>query len=136
GQAPCMKSLLKLRDFRFVQGKRYNMAEPITDDAFARYINLIGNASIDQIEAAKSAQADAAKNGTTVTLADVLVKQGVLTPAIKANVEKKLLEMQEGCIEHESGPHQIGNYKLLKKLGEGGMGAVYLADDSMAGRKV
>ncbi|HYG74330.1 MAG TPA: serine/threonine-protein kinase [Planctomycetota bacterium] len=35
-----------------------------------------------------------------------------------------------------SGLHQLGQYILLKKLGEGGMGSVYLADDTLAQRKV
>ena len=38
--------------------------------------------------------------------------------------------------QQQDGSRQFGQFKLLKKIGEGGMGAVYLAEDTIAGRQV
>src|SRR6185295_1557288 len=46
----------------------------------------------------------------------------LLTATQKEALEKKVKDQQAGV-------QQLGPYKLMKKLGEGGMGAVYLALD-------
>ncbi|MCY3019108.1 MAG: SUMF1/EgtB/PvdO family nonheme iron enzyme [Planctomycetota bacterium] len=106
------------------------MPGSVSDEAFARAVQQAGVVSYDQLEAAKAAQAASAAKGVLVSLADVLVQQGVMAPATRENIEKKVRALQAGGIK------QLGQFKLLKKLGEGGMGAVYLAEDTNAGRMV
>jgi formylglycine-generating enzyme required for sulfatase activity/serine/threonine protein kinase len=106
------------------------MAATVSDDAFARAVNQMGAATLEHIEAAKAAQAQLAHQGQTVSLADVMVQQGLITAAMRESIEKRLQAQQAGGIK------QLGQYRLLKKLGEGGMGAVYLAEDINVARKV
>jgi serine/threonine protein kinase len=75
----------------------------------------MGALTSQQIEAGRQYQAQQAQKGTKLSLADALVQQGVLTTALKQNIEKRL------------GPKVIGPYQLLGKIGEGAMGAVYRA---------
>ena len=52
-------------------------------------------------------------------------------PAVDLNAEAATVELQE-----MSEGQMIGRYEVVSKLGEGGMGAVYLANDDKLGRNV
>jgi len=106
------------------------VAENVSDEAFARAAQQGGVVSYDDVEAARVEQAQNAKQGRLLALAEVLIEQGIITAKQRENLEKKVLAQQAGGIM------KLGQYKLLKKLGEGGMGAVYLAEDLNVGRKV
>ena len=106
------------------------MSDRVSDEAFARHLVHIRLVTSIQIDTARDEQAELAKRGVTAPLADVLVRQGLITPAIRENVEKTIQAQQAGGIQ------RLGQYKLLKRLGEGGMGAVYLAEDVAMSRRV
>src|SRR6266542_4491840 len=97
------------------------MLHSVTDDDFARYVRDTGMATPGQI--------DEARKLAPLPLAEALIKQGVITPLQRETVEKKL----EG---KPGGVSELAGCKLLKKIGEGGMGAVYLAEDTARKRKV
>ena len=97
------------------------------DLAIARYLRDLGLASSSQIDAAIREQARLAAGGESISLAESLVRMGVLTAAQRETVEQKASARE--------GVQQLGPYKLLKKLGEGGMGAVYLSEEA-DGRRV
>ncbi len=105
------------------------MATSSSDDNFARNLLLSRVVTPEQVDAAKVEQRALAQAGELVSLADVLIRQGMITPAIRANVEKMVQSAHVGI-------QSLGQYKLLKKIGEGGMGIVYLAEDTVVGRKV
>jgi serine/threonine protein kinase len=105
------------------------MADDAFDIAVAQFAKKTGLATADQVVEAMQVQSQHLENGTPITLAEALVKVGVITAAQRENVEKN-------ARAQKSGVQQLLHFRLLKKLGEGGMGAVYLAEDDRNNRKV
>ena len=103
---------------------------PVPDELFALHLGKMGGASPEQLAAAQVFQYECSAKGSVLSLADVLVQQGIITTAMRENVEKKVQLLKLG------GHSQLGQFKLLRKLGEGGMGAVYLAENSTNGVNV
>jgi len=91
----------------------------VSDEAFAKHLIQTRLVTTLQVDTARQEQAELAKQGVAASLADLLIKQGVITPAIRDNIENAVQARQAGGIQ------RLGQFKLLKKLGEGGMGAVY-----------
>lgn len=72
-----------------------------------------------QLQEAVRVQRAAAKAGLRKRLGEILIKKGYLTP----NQVRNIMAHQSV----ESDQRQIGNYELLAKLGQGGMGMVFKA---------
>ncbi len=105
------------------------MADRPSDEVFAQHLLKAGFVTEAEIRSALQAQAESAAKGTPQPLGDILVQQGLLTPAQREKAEKKLDSQREEA-------KRLGPYRVLRKLGEGGMGAVYLAEDSSTSEKV
>ena len=106
------------------------MPEPLPDEVFAQHLVKAGFATAEQLEAARALQAERERESVIIPLAEALVRAGVITPQQRELVEEKLKAGPAGEVQ------QLGQFKLLRKLGEGGMGVVYLAEDVMLSRKV
>jgi len=104
------------------------MADDTLDIAVARYVRTAGLATAEQVSAAMQEQSRRSTAGTPISFSEALLNLGFITAAQRAMVEQKA--------QGKGGVQQLLHYKLLKKLGEGGMGAVYLAEDLQGKRQV
>ena len=105
------------------------MADQVFDEALAQHVCQLGMVTAAQVTEAQQAQADAAQRGILLSLADALVQLDFITRTQREKMEQEVRARMEGA-------QMLGQYKLLRKLGEGAMGAVYLADDTIGQRKV
>ena len=114
------------------------MANHISDQAFELAVSQTGLVAPEHIEAAKVAQAKAAKQGVTIALADIMVLKHVLTPAIRENIEKKILaqelqnlpEQLKSFVSYAELYEQLGNYSTARNFYERAIAIAHTIEDT------
>jgi serine/threonine protein kinase len=106
------------------------MPDPVTDDAFARFAVLHEFVTEKQVDAARDLVAASASRGEAISVPDALVRVGALVHNQRDIVLQRLRDQQE---RHA---RQLLHYRIVCRIGEGGMGAVYMAVDTRDNRRV
>ena len=123
------RTVFRRRQESVLQGRDEAPIEGNFEELIVRLMTEGGVANIQQISAARALQSECKLRGESVSFEDVLVKEGIVTLAQFEGLKKKVLALQKGT-------RQLGTYHLLRKLGEGATGCVYLAHDPSETRKV
>lgn len=102
------------------------MPAPATVDEFLELVHKSGVADAKRLDAfLQQANANGSLPDDPTALANVLIKEGILT---RFQTQQFLLGKWRGFA--------IGNYKVLERLGSGGMGNVYLCEHKVMRRRV
>lgn len=93
------------------------------DELFVQQLKAMTLASVEQIDRARELRDTSQAAGESLSLPDALIAEGVITETTKKSILKQIEARRQGGLK------QLGPYQLEKRLGQGAMGAVFLAED-------